>query len=250
LPSFDRFHFLRGLLVATGLMAGAAHAQPAAAPPEDPFQKTNRGSFAFSMGLDRALLAPVAHTYVFIVPSVLRQRVSSAVSNLEEPGKVINHLVQAHPGRAARSTSRFLVNSTLGVAGLFDVATGMGLPPMNADFGQTLGRYGVTPGPYLYMPIVGPLSMRDGFGRMVDLVTDPLSLVAGGFTTTFGATRLGATVVDRRVAADSAFDALKDATDPYAAARSAYLQYRQDVVRQATGEAEILPDFDEPPTSP
>jgi phospholipid-binding lipoprotein MlaA len=213
----------------------------------DPWQRFNRGTFALSMGLDRRLVAPVAHGYMRVVPSPIRDRVSAVVYNLGEPGTAINDLAQGHGKRAVRASSRFVLNSTIGVLGLFDVAAGMGLAPHDADFGQTLGRYGAQPGPYFYLPVMGPLNIRDGVGRVVDSLTDPVSLVAGGLTTDFGAARLGVTTVDARANADPAFRALDDATDPYATVRSAYAQHRAAFVRSSTGEVETLPDFGPPP---
>jgi phospholipid-binding lipoprotein MlaA len=145
------------------------------------------------------------------------------------------------------ATARFAINSTIGLLGLFDVAAKMNLPYHASDFGQTLGRYGAQPGPYLYVPIVGPSNFRDGLGRIVDAFTDPVSLLTGGVTTTLGATRFTATTVDARVGADSAFRALEDATDPYATTRSAYSQLRASVVRAATGDTQVLPDFEPAP---
>jgi phospholipid-binding lipoprotein MlaA len=183
------------------------------------------------------------------VPAPIRNRVSSALDNLGEPGTALNDLAQGHPKRAGVATARFVVNSTVGLLGMFDVATKMNLPYHESDFGQTLGRYGAQPGPYLYVPVVGPSNLRDGLGRIVDLFTDPTSLLTGGVTTTLGATRFTATTVDARVGADSAFRALDDATDPYATARSAYAQRRAAFVQQATGEVEALPDFEPAPTT-
>jgi phospholipid-binding lipoprotein MlaA len=210
----------------------------------DPLQGFNRGSFGFSMGLDRAVLRPVAHGYMAVTPSPLRRRVSAVVYNLGEPSTTVNDILQGKPKRAGRSSARFLINSTIGVLGIWDVATGMGLKAHDADFGQTFGRYGVRPGPYLYVPVIGPSNFRDGVGRVLDFFTDPVGIVGGGYTTTFGATRLGVQTVDTRARADTAFRALDDATDPYVTARSAYGQYREAFIREATGEVQALPDFD------
>jgi phospholipid-binding lipoprotein MlaA len=251
---------LRGLGLAVALLAGPACAQTAPeaqppgdiavleAPPYDPAEGFNRHVYAFSAGLDRGVVAPVAHGYMRATPRPVRDRVTVVLANLEEPGTLINDIAQGHPRRAARTTARFAINSTLGLLGLFDVASGLGVPPHDADFGQTLGRYGVQPGPYFYVPIIGPLDVRDGVGRVVDLVIDPVSLVIGGWQTPGGATRTGLTGLDRRVAQDGAFRALDDATDPYATARSAYTQHRIFVVQQATGVAPELPDFEPTPT--
>ncbi|HEY3695607.1 VacJ family lipoprotein [Phenylobacterium sp.] len=214
--------------------------------PHDPWQGMNRQVFGFSMLLDRYLVAPIAHTYMHMAPSPVRRRVSMVVDNLGEPGTVINDVAQGHPRRAGVATARFMINSTVGLLGMFDVAAKMDLPSHDADFGQTLGRYGAEAGPYIYVPLVGPSDLRDGLGRIVDILVDPVSLATGGFTTTFGATRVGVTVLDVRARSDVAFRALDDATDPYATARSGYTQHRVSVVQSATGAVEALPDFDSP----
>jgi phospholipid-binding lipoprotein MlaA len=246
-----------GLAVAASVLAVApsAWAQDQAAQDQaspapaasDPLEGLNRASFKLSMGLDKVLLSPIAHGYIAVTPKVVRNRVSSAVYNLGEPNTFMNNLLQGKPKRAARTTTRFVVNSTIGVLGLFDVAAKMGLPPRGADFGQTFGVWGAKPGAYLYVPIMGPLNVRDGVGRTLDIVTDPVSMFVGGLNTDFGKARIGVTIVDLRAQADPAFHALEDAADPYVTARSAYSQYREAFVREATGEAEQLPDFDTPP---
>jgi phospholipid-binding lipoprotein MlaA len=217
---------------------------------KDPLEGFNRGSFKVGMGLDRVLFSPIAHGYLAVTPRVVRNRVSSAVYNLGEPNTVINQVLQGRPKRAMRSTARFVVNSTVGVLGLFDVASKMHLPPREADFGQTFGAWGAGPGAYLYLPGMGPLNVRDGVGRALDIATDPISLYVGGFSTDFGKARTGVTIVDLRAQTDPAFHALEDAADPYVTTRSAYTQYREAFVRQATGETEDLPDFDAPPPAP
>jgi len=225
------------------------HAQADPETPYDPWWRANRPIFNFSMQVDRGVIAPIAHGYRRVVPTPVRNRISSALDNLGEPGTALNDLAQGHPSRAGVATARFAINSTIGLLGLFDVASRMKLPYHESDFGQTLGRYGAQPGPYVYVPIVGPSNIRDGLGRVVDAFTDPVSLLTGGVTTTLGATRFTATTVDARVGADSAFRALDDATDPYATTRSAYTQRRAAVVQAATGKAEVLPDFEPAPVA-
>jgi len=229
--------------VAAPPSATMASSQNAAA--HDPLQRFNRASYGFSMGLDRVLIGPIAHGYMRVTPTPIRHRVSSVVYNLGEPSTALNDVLQGHPKRAGVTSSRFLINSTIGVLGLFDVAAKWGLPSHDGDFGQTFGRYGVKPGPYLYVPVIGPLSFREGVGRAFDFATDPVSLVGGGYTTTFGASRLAAATVDTRANADNAFRALDDATDPYVTVRSAYGQHREALVREATGAVQALPDFDD-----
>lgn len=230
--------------------AAAASGDTGVAQTYDPLEGFNRGAFKVGMGLDKVVFSPIAHGYMAVTPKVVRNRVSNAVYNLGEPNTIMNHVLQGKPKRAMRSTARFVVNSTVGVLGLFDVAAKMRLPPRGADFGQTLGVWGAGPGAYLYVPGMGPLNVRDGVGRALDIATDPVSLYVGGFDTDFGKARTGATIVDLRAQTDGAFHALKDAADPYVTTRSAYSQYREAFIREATGEAEDLPDFDTPPPSP
>lgn len=253
------------LIAIGGLAVGvpSALAQTTEAPPlvaatptdpgeiiEDPLEGFNRGSFGLSMGIDRALLRPVAHGYLAVTPAPVRRRVSAVVYNLGEPSTTLNDILQGHPKRAGRSSARFVINSTIGVLGLWDVASKMNLPAHDADFGQTFGLYGINQGPYLYIPVIGPSSFREGVGRVLDFLTDPVGIVGGGYTTTFGATRLVTQTVDTRARADTAFRALDDATDPYVTARSAFGQYREAFVREATGETQVLPDFDDISTEP
>lgn len=259
-PRRSGWTMLASAALAAGLSAGpalargqmptqVAEASVTGQAAHDPFEGANRGLFAFSMGLDHAILAPIAHGYM-AAPQSFRNRVSAFVYNLGEPGTAINDGLQLHPRRAARAVGRFAINSTVGLFGLFDVAAQSGIPAHDADFGQTLGRYGVGAGPYLYVPVIGPLDVRDGLGRIVDVVTDPVGLATGGISTTPGASRTGLNALEARVQSDPAFRALEDATDPYATARSAYTQHRVFVVRQATGEPdEALPDFDAPPAA-
>uniref|UniRef100_B0T1E7 VacJ family lipoprotein n=1 Tax=Caulobacter sp. (strain K31) TaxID=366602 RepID=B0T1E7_CAUSK len=229
---------------------GATAATDQAQTAYDPLQGFNRGSFGLSMGLDRAVLRPIAHGYMAVTPTPVRHRVSAVVYNLGEPSTTLNDILQGKPKRAGRSSARFLINSTVGVLGLWDVAAKMNLPAHDADFGQTFGRYGVKPGPYLYVPVIGPSNFRDGVGRVFDFFTDPVGIVGGGWTTTFGATRLVTQTVDTRARADTAFRALDDSVDPYVAARSAFGQYRESFVREVTGEAQALPDFDDSTAEP
>jgi phospholipid-binding lipoprotein MlaA len=248
-----------GVLTSAGMAetgAEASNPKPPVAGPEavetivnDPFIAFNRASYGFSMGLDRWVTGPIAHAYMAVAPDPVRDRVSAAVANLGEPRTLLNDIAQGHPKRAGVTASRFVINSMAGMLGLFDVATDLDLPYHQGDFGQTLGRYGVKPGAFLYIPVLGPLTVREGAGRVVDIVTDPVTLVGGNFRTTFGATRLGATLLNTRTRLDPQVRALENATDPYATVRSAYLQRRAALVREATGEVQVLPDFDDAPSA-
>lgn len=263
-PAAPRLHVRLALgIFAAGVLASAAKAQTGAEPsnppvarPEaartavhDPFIAFNRASYGFNMGLDRWVTGPIAHAYMAVAPDPVRDRVSAVVSNLGEPRTLLNDIAQGHPKRAGVTASRFVINSMAGMLGMFDVAADLDLPHHRGDFGQTLGRYGVKPGVFLYIPVLGPLTVREGAGRVVDIVTDPVTLVGGSFRTTFGASRLGAAFLDTRARLDPQVRALESATDPYATVRSAYLQRRAALVREATGEVQVLPDFDEEPSA-
>ena len=227
--------------------APAADTAPAdAQPTPDPWEPSNRSIFAFDMAIDRHLLGPVARGYSAVLPGVVRHHIGLVIANLDEPVTIVNHLLQLHFGRFSKSLVRFTLNSTIGLGGIFDFASHHKLPHQGADFGQTLGRWGVKPGNYAVLPLLGPSNQRDALGRAVDLAGDPVSWLLGGITTTFGGSRAGTEVVDSRAQAEPALRAVNESTDPYAATRSGYMQARAAKVREATGEAEVLPDFGTP----
>ncbi|MDP1631643.1 MAG: VacJ family lipoprotein [Caulobacter sp.] len=231
--------------------APAAGDMTAVSAPADPWAGFNRRAFKFNAFLDRAVIGPVARVYKRVTPAPVRKGVGNIVSNLREPSTAINGLVQGRPKLTIRAVARFVANSTVGVLGIFDVAGRAGLEREHADFGQTLGRYGVSNGPYLYLPVVGPTTLRDGLGGVVNTLIDPISLATGGPATDFAAGRVVVRGVDARADADEALRTInEDSTDPYATTRSAYLQHRAAVVRESTGEIEALPDFDEPVNVP
>jgi phospholipid-binding lipoprotein MlaA len=220
------------------------------AQPRDPWVKVNRAIFSFDTALERNLLAPVSHGYVHVVPHVVRFHVTSALFNLGEPLTAVNDLLQLRFGRMGKTVYRFIINSTLGLAGLFDVAKTAGIPIHISDFGQTLGRYGLKPGNYVMIPLLGPSDVRDGFGRIVDTFLDPMQYLIGGITTPEGASLFVFEGIDWRSRADDTMKAVYGATDPYAFTRSAYTQSRAATVAEATGKQAALPDFDAPPGTP
>ena len=218
---------------------------PEAGPPvNDPWEEFNRKAFKFNRGFDRVLIGPLGRGYMKVTPRVVRGRVSAFVANLAEPRTVLNDLAQGRPRAAGVTASRFLINTTVGGLGLFDVGGKLGLEGHQGDFGQTLGRYGMDSGRYLVLPLMGPTTLRDGAGRLVDMMSDPVSMATAGGPKIFGSIRSTATVLDGRANADGFLRALDDAADPYVMMRSAYLQNRADMVRQARGGAQVLPDFD------
>lgn len=225
------------------------------APPvaRDPWRRFNRPSFAFSGVLDRAVIGPVARIYKRITPSPIRRGLGNALANLREPSTAVNGVLQGRPKVSVKAAARFVTNSTVGVLGLFDVAGRGGLEREPADFGQTLGRYGVGPGPYLYVPVVGPTTLRDGLGAVVNLLGDPVSQATGGLSTDLALGRSLMRGLDARAEGDETLQTIMtQSTDPYATIQSGYLQNRAAFVREATGAEEALPDFDpvEPEADP
>ena len=138
------------------------------APKADPLEGLNRATYAFNDALDKAVLEPVAKGYQAVTPGFFRAGVSNLFMNIGDVATGLNNLLQGKGGDAASDAGRFLVNSTLGVLGLFDVATPMGLEKHNKDFGQTLGKWGVNSGPFLMLPLMGPSTLRDAASRPVD----------------------------------------------------------------------------------
>ena len=243
------------------LLILAAPTASLAAPKEDPFEGANRRGYAIHQFLDRIILRPVARTYQALIPKPIRTGVRQVISNLGEPGVLANDLLQGHPVRAGKTLGRFVTNSTLGLGGLFDVAKDNGLPHHDNGFGDTFGRYGAPPGPYLFIPLKGPSTVRDLLGSIADITTDPFTWARFRQRTLIIDTRTVTWGLDQRGESDAqlkAIDAMS--TDSYASLRSLYLQDRAAEIADVTtggGAAEpALPDFDDsapaaaPPTGP
>ena len=197
---------------------------------DDPFEDVNQVFFYINGALDFLFLDPIAQFYRGMMPSDARRAVSRAFTNLAEPIVFANHLLQLEGGRAGTSLGRFLVNSTVGAAGLFDVATDFGLEADDADFGQTLDHYGIGSGPYLVLPIFGPTTARDAVGLGVDGLLDPrVYLIA---PTPLLALSLGEGVVRREEVIDPVLFLREHAADHYDAVRAWEYQERQ---RELTG---------------
>jgi ABC-type transporter lipoprotein component MlaA len=145
----------------------------------DPFEGANRKVFGFNRGVDRFVLDPLTRGYQWLVPEPGRRAVFRAFQNLESPAILVNDLLQLRFVNAAQTTGRFLLNSTLGMGGLFDAGRAAGWERHSADFGQTLALAGVTRGPYIMIPVLGPSTVRDGFGRIVDNLLQPLTYILG-----------------------------------------------------------------------
>lgn len=195
----------------------------------DPIEPTNRVFYAINDGLDTMLLRPAAAAYRFILPSQVRTGIDNLLTNLSTPVRLSNDILQGKPRLAGDTAMRFLINTTIGVVGIFDVAKDMGFPHHDTDFGITLALWGTPEGPFLFLPILGPSGPRDAVGFGVDIAMDPFTWVGKGTTVTdLGYARLGVSAVDQREKVLDTVDQIKKtALDPYATFRSLYRQHRQ-----------------------
>ena len=231
----------RGLaLLAVVLLAGCAIAPPRT---DDPLQKVNRKVYAFNDRLDKAVLRPAAVGYRKITNPPVRRSVNNFFTNIEMPITVANDLLQARPSQALGNTGRFLINLTIGVGGIFDPATKMGLPLQTTDFGITLARWGVPEGDFLMLPLLGPSTMRDVWHYPVDgYFFDPLSLIAKNQSFNFGQYYLPQVlyVVSMRSQLIDAEGFLQSAYDPYAFLRDAYRQRRLYMLYDGNPPADVI----------
>jgi phospholipid-binding lipoprotein MlaA len=196
----------------------------------DPWERFNRAMFDFNQRLDRNVLKPVAKVWNFVVPDLAQQSLANAFDNITMPRRLINSLLQLKIEGAGRELARFFLNISMGVGGFFDVATELGVPRSDEDTGQTLGYYGVAPGPYLVLPFLPPLTVRDGFGFAADGAMQPISYVAP-FAATAGM-RGGQVINDRSLNLET-FEEFEQMTfDLYSAVRNAYLQRRQRMIQE------------------
>jgi phospholipid-binding lipoprotein MlaA len=228
-------------------------ATPAAATSNpDPWEPANRRLFKLNKGLDRAVVRPGAVFYHHALTHPIREGVHNVLYNLGEPVTFVNNVLQVRPDRAGRTVVRFVVNSTVGIAGVFDVTAAEGIKREPSGFAQTLARYRAPQGPYIFLPVFGPSSVRDLTGRVVDAVTDPFTWINYGARPYVQAARSVLGGLDQRVALDPVLrDLNQTATDPYATLRSAFLQ-SSSITGDSLRDARALPDFtpEPPPASP
>ena len=195
---------------------------------DDPLEPTNRFLYRVSTTVDRYTLKPVAQAYVYVLPEPVRTGVHQVISNFAAPTRLANDVLEAKPRRAGTTFMRFVINSTVGVAGIFDVARGWGYPAHDNDGGVTLALWGVPQGPYLFLPLLGPSSPRAATGFGVDVGLSPLTYVPRGFgLLTLNDSLYGVGIVDGRARVLDEFDQInREALDPYATLRSLYRQHR------------------------
>lgn len=196
--------------------------------PSDPWEKMNRNIFAFNQKADSYVIRPIAKGYEFVVPAYARERISNVYVNLGEPSNVLNNALQGKGESALVSLFRLMINTTLGLGGMFDVAGTAGQQPVrNEDFGQTLAVWGVGSGPYFVIPFLGPSTVRDTASLGVEYLTSPQTWLDGGWVE-WG--MWGLQAVDMRLNLMPATDLLEDAIDPYLMAREAYFGARRNAV--------------------
>lgn len=209
------------------------------APPGDPLEKINAKFFAATQAVDKAVVGPIALAYKHTVPGPARHGLRNFLYNLHEPVVFLNFLLQLKPGKAAQTLGRFAINSTIGGAGLFDVAKRrpFNLPRRPNGFADSLGYWGVKPGPFLYLPLIGPTTVRDLVGTVLDRLVLPLPIGKPFNRLTYTVPTGVLSSLDRRVEFDDQLHRLRDeSADPYTASKKFYLEGRQTEIDELRGK--------------
>ena len=214
---------------------------------QDPWEGMNRGTFVFNQFFDKYLLAPLAKGYRFVLPGEVRTGVRNFFSNLKEPWTTINSALQGDLKNTGNSLVRFCLNTTVGLLGIFDVASSVGFEKQKEDFGQTLAVYGLDSGPYLVLPFLGPSTVRDAVGKVAGIVGDPVTLALNregkDVWLWIGTVVKG---IDFREQNLEKIDNLEaTSVDFYATIRSLYLERRNRMIRnQSSDKQDPFKDFD------
>jgi phospholipid-binding lipoprotein MlaA len=210
----------------------------------DPYEQTNRSIFALDQRFDHALARPVAVFYNHAVPGFARDGVHNFLSNLDTPVIFGNDILQGERTRAGDTLGRAIINSTVGLGGLVDVASRMGIPYHDEDFGQTLAVWGTGEGPYLVLPLAGPSNPRDLVGIGGDIAMDPFTYMKWNNSTLYMFIRQGAEIVDLRARNVENLDQIeRTSVDLYATTRSLYRQHRNAEIRNGAPDTENLPNL-------
>jgi phospholipid-binding lipoprotein MlaA len=242
---------LIGLNLVVSIAAGCASIPPDAGKnPTDLWEVYNRHMFEFNERADQYVIKPVAEGYSKVVPEPVRDCIGNIFRNLGDIGNVINNLLQGKAYEATSDICRVAINSTVGLLGCFDVATKVGLTRSNEDFGQTMGRWGVGAGPYFVLPLLGPSTVRDTFGRVADVYSDPVSYIDQG---AYEVTAQSLRIVDLRAGLLQASRLLEGAAlDKYQFVRDGYLQRRRNLIYDGNPPREKEPEepVEEPAAKP
>ncbi len=194
----------------------------------DPFEAQNRAVHETNVTLDRTLVKPMSGAYGHILPEPVRQGISNFSANVNLPGVVVNDLLQLNIDHALKNSTRFLFNTTIGLGGVLDPSTAMGLDEEPNDFGKTLYVWGVGEGPYVELPVLGPATQRDMVGKVVDLFTNPLTYgLSSPEKYIVPATKIASRLGERYQYSGTVDSILYDSADSYAQARLLYLQHRR-----------------------
>lgn len=256
LPSFVRNAKLMqpGRIAAVAVLSVLSACGPAPAPSgiDDPNEANNRQVHAFNRSIDHALLRPTANTYSSLLPEPIEDGVSNFAQNLDAPGDVVNNVLQLRLGKAVENTLRFAINSTLGIGGLFDPATALGIAGDPTDFGETLHVWGAPEGEYAEVPFIGPTTGRDTLGLVVDVALNPVRLVLPNPESYYATGAKIASGLSKRARYGDTVDSiLYESADSYAQTRLLYLQNRRFELGQTAGGAEggfedPYADFEDP----
>ncbi len=232
--------------IALGLFLGAFSTPSAESVAQhDPWEKTNRDIFDFDVRADHAVARPIARGYRDVVPEPVRDGIHNAVTNLNSPVILANDVLQGDGDRAANTFGRIVINSTVGLGGLIDVAAKLGIPYHDNDFGITLGKNGIYEGSYLVLPLLGPAPPRDLLGKAVDTAFDPLTYVQFHGKDTWMVVRFGIGVLDARTSQLDAVDTIeRSSIDFYATSRNLYRQSRAAKINDGKPSADAdLPNL-------
>ena len=211
----------------------------------DPWEKTNRDIFDFDVRVDHAVARPLAKGYRAAVPEPVRDGIHNALNNLNEPVVLANDVLQGDGGKAANTAGRIVINSTVGIGGLIDVARKIGIPGHENDFGITLGKNGIAEGSYLVLPFAGPKPPRDLLGTAVDQAFDPLTYVQFHGRDTWMVVKFGVAILDSRTSQLDAIESIeRSSIDFYATTRNLYRQSRNAQINEGKpGAADDLPNL-------
>lgn len=231
-----------GALTLAALALSGCAAVPGEPVAHDPWEPMNRGTYRVNDAIDRATLRPIARGYNAIVPKPARQGVTNFSRNLMTPASALNNFMQGKPRDGVGELLRFVINSTAGIGGLFDIAANNGLAPRTEDFGQTAAVWGVPDGPYVMLPIRGPRTLRDALLMPLDFLADPL------FHYDVSSVRdklYVLRIINLRAQLLSLEDMLEDSGDPYVTLRESYLQNREFEIYDGDPPSEDDEFFDE-----
>ncbi len=210
----------------------------------DPWEKTNRDIFDFDVRVDHAVARPIAKGYRTVVPEPVRDGIHNALTNLNSPVVLANDVLQGDGDKAANTAGRIVINSTVGIGGLIDVASRIGIPGHDNDFGITLGKNGVAEGSYLVLPFAGPKPPRDLLGTVVDQAFDPLTYVQFHGKDTWMVVKFGVAIVDSRTSQLDAIESIeRSSIDFYATTRNLYRQSRNAQINEGRAGADDLPNL-------